>query len=246
MLRNRIFLAVVTILMLQASAATASELKDVLTDDAIPGWEIRDGAAEDSWVVKDGVLTCTGKALGRDGSVADWGRAWIGTKAEYTDFIIDFEYKLSPGGNSGVFIRAPAPPADGRPSYKEGHPSYHGMEIQILDDYAEKYKNLPTSANYCGSLYLIAAPSKRVTKPAGQWNHMRVTADGDHIVVELNGEKIVDADGKSHPEILKRSRRGPVGFQNHATPLWFRNIKLADLAKDRAEHKKLSHNKTEQ
>ncbi len=227
MLRNKIFLAVVTILILQASAATSSELKDVLTDDAIPGWEPKGGATKDSWVVKDGVLMCTGKAEGRKGSVADWGMAWIGTKADYTDFILDFQFKLSPGGNSGVFIRVP----------KVGHPTFDGMEIQILDDHADKYKNIPPDRS-CGALYKIAPWTKQMVKPAGQWNHMRVTADGDHIVVELNGEKVVDADGRSHPEILKRSPRGPVGLQNHGTIMWFRNIKLANMAKDRAEHKK--------
>ncbi len=222
---------------IHSTSARGLEWKNVLTNDAIVGWEPKEGATKDSWVVKDGVLICTDKAQRRDGTVADWGRAWIGTKADYTDFILEFDFKLSPGGNSGVFLRAPAPPADGRPSYKKGHPSYHGMEIQILDDYADKYKDVPPNRS-CGALYQIAPWSKRMVKPAGQWNHMRVTAKGDHIVVELNGQKIVDVDGKSHPEILKRSPRGPVGLQNYATPLWFRNIRFADLTKDRAERAK--------
>jgi len=69
-------------------------------------------------------------------------------------------------------------------------------------------------------------------------NPMRVTAEGEHIVVELNGETVVDVDGKSHPEILKRYSRGPVGFQNHGTPVSFRNIRVADLTKDRTERTK--------
>jgi hypothetical protein len=209
------------------AAAWSQEWQNVLTNDAIVDWEPKGGATEDSWIVKDGVLSCTGKAEGRIGDgFTDWGVAWIGTKADYTDFALDFEFKLPPGANSGVFIRVP----------KKGHPTFDGMEIQILDDYADEYKGV-LPGQQCGALYKIAPPSKQAVKPTGQWNHMRVTAVADHIVVELNGEKIVDADGKSHPEILKRSPCGPVGLQNHGTQLEFRNIKFADLTKGRQEGK---------
>jgi hypothetical protein len=216
----RLVLPVVFALVIHSTTAWSQEWQNVLSKDAVLGWEPKGGATKDSWIVKDGVLTCTGKAAGRDGTLADWGIAWIGTKADYTDFALDFEFKLPPGANSGVFIRAP----------KKGHPTFDGMEVQILDDYAEEYKGI-LPGQQCGALYKIAPPSKQMVKPAGQWNHMRVTAVGDHITVELNGEKIVDANGKSHPEILKRSPRGPVGLQNHGTQLEFRNIKFADLTK---------------
>ena len=208
---SRFFWMAASVVALCGPAAHGLKWQNVLTDDAIPGWEPK-GEDGSSWVVQDAVLTGTGK-----------GGAWIGTHADYTDFILDFEFKVPPGGNSGVFLRAP----------KEGNPAYVAMEVQILDDGADKYKNLKP-AQYCGSVYMMAAPSKRVSKPAGVWNHMRVTADRSAVVVELNGETIVDIDGKSHPEILKRSPRGSIGFQNHGTPIWFRNIKLADLAADRA------------
>jgi hypothetical protein len=223
----RSVLLAASVLVAFTAAAWSQEWQNVLTNDAIVGWEPKGGAAKDSWIVKDGVLRCTGKAEGRTGQLADWGIAWIGTKADYTDFALDFEFKLPPGANSGVFIRVP----------KKGHPTFDGMEVQILDDFADEYKGV-TPGQKCGTLYKIAPPSKQMTKPAGQWNHMRVTAVGDHIAVELNGEKVVDADGKSHPEILKRSPRGPVGLQNHGTRLEFRNIKFADLTKRRHEGKK--------
>lgn len=217
----RLVLPVALAFVIQSMTAWSQEWQDVLTNDAIPGWEPKGGATKESWTVKDGVLTCTGQAEGRTGDhFMDWGMAWIGTKADYTDFAIDFEFKLPPGSNSGVFLRAP----------KEGHPTFDGMEVQILDDYSDEYKDV-SPGQKCGALYKIAPPSKQMLKPTGQWNHMRVTALGDHITVELNGEKIVDADGRSHPEILKRSPRGPVGLQNHGTPLEFRNIKFADLSK---------------
>ncbi len=201
------------------STAQAVELKDLLTADAMPGWEEKPDeeghpTKVSSWEIKDGVLHGTGKA----------GGSWWGTKADHTDFIIEFDFKVPPGGNSGVFLRAP----------KLGHPTFIGMEIQILDDFAPVYKDI-LPGQHCGSLYKIAPASKQVLKPAGEWNHMRITADGDHIVVEMNGETIVDANGTSHPEILNRIKVGPVGFQNHSTGVWYRNIRFADLAADRAE-----------
>jgi hypothetical protein len=217
----------VLVIVVQSTAAWSQEWQNVLTNDAIVGWEPKGGATKDSWTVKDGVLTCTGRAKGRTGDLMDWGIAWIGTKKDYTDFALDFEFKLPPGANSGVFIRVP----------KKGHPTFDGMEIQILDDFSAEYKGVPP-IQQCGALYKIAPPSKQTVKPAGQWNHMRVTAVGDRITVELNGEKIIDANGKSHPEILKRSPRGPVGLQNHGTQLEFRNIKFADLTKDREKREK--------
>ena len=102
--------------MIASQAASALEFEDQLTQDGIPAWEVKGGPAS-AWAVTDGVLHCTGK-----------GGGWIGTKKSYTDFIIEFEYKIPPGGNSGVFIRVP----------KEGRPTELAMEAQILDDKAEK------------------------------------------------------------------------------------------------------------
>jgi len=196
-------------------AAEAAELRDLIAGDSMPGWEIRKGEPG-TWEIRDGVLHCPGA-----GEL--WGGGWV-SRDEYTDFILDFEYKLTPGGNSGVYVRVP----------KEGHPSAVAIEVQLLDDEADKHKSLnPTQ--YTGSLYKIAPPSRRASKPAGEWNHMRVAANRDHIVIALNGETIVDATGESHPEILNRSPRGAIGFQNHHTPVWFRNIRFADLARDRAQ-----------
>ena len=58
---------------------------------------------------------------------------------------------------------------------------------------------------------------KDVTKPVGEWNRMRVMADGSHVVIWINGERLVDANGQSHPEILKRSPAGAIG-------LWFGQV----------------------
>ncbi len=239
-------LLIVSVLFL-ATRTFAVELRDLIINDAMPGWEEKPGEdgklpARPTWDIKDGVLHCDGKG----------GGAWWGSKQDYTDFILDFEFKVPPAGNSGVFLRAPrpgqrivrtAPPEHVSPAEAElytWHPTFAGMEVQILDDYdplyTEKMKIVP--GQHCGAIYKIAAPEKQVLKKAGEWNRMRITAVADHITVELNGEVVVDADGKSHPEILQRSKQGPIGFQYHSSDLWFRNIRFADLAADRAERMK--------
>lgn len=184
--------------------------EDIIEGNTVSGWRVRK-APKESWVVQDGVLHCVSAA-------GKWG-AWIGSEKEYTDLVVELEYKLTPGANSGVYIRTP----------EVGHSSEVAMEIQLLDDDAEQYRKL-VPAQYNGSIYKIAAPVRRTAKPPGQWNKMRITAIGDHITVELNGDVVVDADTTSYPELKTRSPRGFIGLQDHHSAVWFRNIRLADLS----------------
>ncbi len=201
--------------MMAFQAASAVEFKDQLTQNSIPEWEVKGGPAS-AWAVADGILHCTGK-----------GGGWIGTKKSYTDFIIELEYKIPPGGNSGVFIRVP----------KEGRPTEVALEAQILDDKAEKHRDLKPG-QHSGSLYLICPAAEDASKPVGEWNKMSVMADGSHIVIKVNDKTVADAEGEAYPEILKRSPAGAIGLQDHSTELWFRNIRVADLAEDRARRMK--------
>jgi hypothetical protein len=138
------------------------------------------------------------------------------TEDQYGDFELRLEYKVPAKGNSGVALRAP----------REGDPAYAGMEIQILDDQGHEGLR-PTQ--YTGSIYDVVAPSKQVTKPAGEWNKMRIIAKGRRVAVELNGTTIVDADldehkdrADKHPGLLRD--KGHVGFQSHGSRVEFRNV----------------------
>ena len=118
------------------------------------------------------------------------GGGWLMTEKEYGDFELRLEYRLPKRGNSGVALRAPL----------QGDPAYQGMEIQVLDD--ENYKGIkPTQ--YTGSIYDVVPPSKHVTKPAGEWNNMRIIAKGRQITIELNGTKIVDANLDEYKDRVK-------------------------------------------
>ncbi len=156
------------------------------------------------------------------------GHGNLYTADEYSDFIFKFEFKLTPGANNGLGIHAPL----------EGDAAYVGKELQILDNTAAIYKNLKPY-QYHGSVYGIIAAKRGFLKPLGEWNTEEVIVKGDHIKIILNGTVIVDgniaeaskngtADHKDHPG-LKRSK-GHIGFLGHGSELWFRNIRVKDLA----------------
>jgi hypothetical protein len=149
------------------------------------------------------------------------------TKNEYSDFDFRFEFKLTAGANNGVGIRAPL----------EGDAAYVGMEIQILDNDAPKYKDLH-AYQYHGSIYGVVPAKRGFLKPVGEWNTEEIIAKGPKITVILNGTVITDADitearengtmdGKQHPG-LKRDK-GHIGFLGHGSVVQFRNIRVKDL-----------------
>jgi hypothetical protein len=111
------------------------------------------------------------------------------------------------------------------------------MELQILDDGAEKYSNLH-DWQYHGSVYGVVPAKRGFLKPVGEWNYQEVTANGSHITVKLNGTTIVDADvqqaakngtlsGNEHPGLFNKT--GHIGFLGHGDYVEFRNIRLLPL-----------------
>lgn len=167
------------------------------------------------YTVEDGVLVCPADGGGN-----------LFTDKEYSDFVFRFEFKMTPGANNGVGIRAPL----------EGDAAYAGMEIQILDHNHERYKGQLKPTQYHGSIYDVFAAKTEYLKPTGEWNQEEITAKGRHITVKLNGTVIVDADLdsvkdpavlKKHPGLARSS--GHIGFLGHGTRVEFRNIRVRPL-----------------
>ncbi len=149
------------------------------------------------------------------------------TKDEYGDFVFRFEFQLTPGANNGLGIRAPL----------EGDAAYVGMELQILDNEADIYKNLKPY-QYHGSVYGVIPAKRGYLKQPGEWNYEEVTVKGTKIKVVLNNEVILDGDiadaaatgtldKQNHPG-LKRTK-GHIGFLGHGSVLRFRNIRLKSM-----------------
>jgi hypothetical protein len=180
-----------------------------LLSTGMVGWQ--QIGEEGDWKLENGVLYTEG------------GSGWLSTVREYDDFVLSLEFRIPPGGNSGVFLRTP----------HDGNPAYQGLEIQILDDQAEKWSELRPE-QYTGSIYDVQAPSERASGKASQWQRMVIGCRGSRVKVAINDQKVIDTDVSfypykvdTHPGLTRRS--GYIGLQNHGSKVEFRNIRLRPL-----------------
>lgn len=161
----------------------------------------------------------------------------IWTQRDYENFVLDLEYTCAPAANSGVLIYCS--------DTKNWIPNC--VEVQILDDDHPHWANeKPTAKN--GGLYGHLAPLVNNIKPAGEWNRMTVTAQGQQLKVVVNEEVTVDAnlsawtsakknpDGSDIPPWLSRpwaelDTKGRIGLQGKhgAATIFFRNIRIKEL-----------------
>jgi hypothetical protein len=193
-----------------SSQQTEQGFVSLFDGKTLDGWQ----GSTQGYVARNGILSCRKESGGR-----------LFTAKEYADFILRFDFKLEPGGNNGIAIRAPL----------DGRPSRAGMEIQVLDDDADRYKNLKPY-QFHGSIYGLVPAKRGHLKPAGEWNSEEILCQGSHIRVTLNGTVIVDADlekidkpmdGNEHPGRFRK--KGYVGFIGHRSHVQFRNIRIKEL-----------------
>ncbi len=191
----------------------ADGFKPLFNGKNLRGWQ----GNTKGYVVKDGTIVVEPELGGGD----------LYTAQEYGDFIMRFEFKLTPGANNGLGIRMPM----------NVNAAYQGMELQILDNTASKYKNLKPY-QFHGSIYGVVPAKRGYLKPVGMWNFQEVIAKGKQITVKLNGTTIVDADidkastpktmdGNDHPG-LKRDK-GYIAFCGHGDKLAFRSLRIKTL-----------------
>ena len=152
------------------------------------------------WKVIDGVLTSVG-ARG----------CWLISEKEYGDFVLEYEFKLGPLGNSGCALRAPL----------KGDPAFDGLEMQMADF---RYNPQAKDSELTGGIYRAVAPTKQVYKPE-EWNSVRVELTGSKLKVVMNGETIQDVDFTAFdqpvlrhdktpaPPLKDRPKKGHIGFQ---------------------------------
>lgn len=169
-----------------------------------------------------------GKTVHFDGS----GGGDIVTVDEYDNFELQFDWKVSEGGNSGVMYRV---------SLGDSAPYMSGPEYQVLDDAGHADgKNALTSA---GSLYAMYEPKEKKARKTGIWNSTKIIVDGNKITHYLNGTKIVEAEIGSADwntkleaskfkdwEKFAKNRSGHIAFQDHGDEVWFRKIRVKRLA----------------
>lgn len=179
----------------------------------LDGWKLVGGTGP-GYIIEGDRIVCPGNGGGN-----------LFTEKEYANFVLRLEFKLSPGGNNGVGLRAPF----------EGDAAYQGMEIQVLDDPAEQYKNIQPG-QHCGSIYQVFPAKQGALKPTGEWNAYEITANGRHVSINLNATTVVDADLdtmkdpkilSAHPGLARKT--GHIGFLGHRSHVEFRNIRIKEL-----------------
>ncbi len=200
---KRLTILVVLLAFPLAPATTAQQHNRLTADEAADGWALLfDGTGltgwaprlDGQWEVVDGTIS----------AVPDVGRGFMATTAHYANFQLKVDFWIDDTANSGVFLRCPAEGA-----ISQGN----AFEVNIFDPHA----TWPT-----GSINEVAR-IQTVPRTAGRWNTFEITADGDHLVVQLNGETTVDARSDRH-------QSGPIGLQyNGSGQVRFRNIKIKTL-----------------
>jgi hypothetical protein len=137
-----------------------------------------------------------------DGAMTGCGEpaGYLNSDRSYKNFVLSLEFKTTETANSGVFVRSPQEAG--------------GYEVQI-------WKQQPAGYN-TGSIVNTAKTARDYAFKADQWNTLQVTADGDHLVVVLNGETTLDVRDAKFPE-------GNIRLQYQQFPIAFRNVKLRSL-----------------
>lgn len=198
-------------------------LFDGSSTEKFRGWKM-DKFPEKGWVIEDGALHIQEQSKAGD----------IVTKKQYANFDLRFEWKVSPGANSGVIYRC-IEHDDVRLSFMSG------PEYQILDD--DKHINGKNPKTTAASLYAHYAPNeKKKLKPVGEWNTGRVVVRSGKVQHWLNGEIVVAYDldseefkqtsGRTHYRQwakFAKEKKGHIAFQDHNNDVWYRNIKIREL-----------------
>ena len=206
-----------------AGSTDAQRFVTLFNGKDLSGWLT---GPDDSWIVKDNVLT-----VRRDMDGREHNYDYLWTKDTYGDFVLDLEFKVTQGTNSGIFFRTS--------DLKD--PVYTGIEVQVCSSFG---RNKRTKQGTAGAIYDCLEPTKNVIKKPGQWNRCTLTCKGSRVKVVLNGEQVIDTNldlwttPHKNPDDTKNkfgralkdfARLGHIGLQDHGRPVWYRNIRVKRL-----------------
>jgi serine/threonine protein kinase len=207
------------------SGSPPSEATTLAATVPDPGKLIFDGTSGQGWMLCDH-KPVPSKSIQPDGlNPHGTGSYLVVYEQKIGDFVLDFDYKLTKGCNSGVFLRV----SDLK------NPIYTGIEVAIDDIRRGDERD-------SGGFYGLVAPTVFAQKPASEWNHMTITAAGPLLAVSLNGTEVSNIhldlwtvpgkrpDGTDHKfknlAVAKLARSGYLGFQDLGGNCWFKNVVL--------------------
>ncbi|MEX0982368.1 MAG: DUF1080 domain-containing protein [Bacteroidales bacterium] len=188
-----------------------------------------------AWVIEDGSLKCIGSGRGEAGA-ADGGD--IIYDKMFSNFHLKLEWKISQGGNSGIFYLGQEDPK--YPTIWRTAP-----EMQVLDNEAHPDAMLGEDGNRkAGSLYDLIPAKPQNAKPAGEWNSVEIIVYKGTVVHKQNGANVLEyhlwtpeweelvADSKFpglNEDWANVAKEGYIGLQDHGDDVWFRSIKIREL-----------------
>jgi hypothetical protein len=210
------------------SAQEAAEGWKLLFDGkTTKGWHSYGSSeANELWTAQDGVLALKQSTKREHGNLL--------TNEVYGDFDLKLEWKISPGGNSGILFYV----QDDTAKYRECY--YTGPEMQILDNDGHPDGKIPK--HHAGDLYDLIACSKETVKPVGEWNQAEVWSSKGQLKLFLNGVNVVSTSlwDDHWRQLIAGSKfnkwpefgifkTGNIDLQDHGFDAWFRNIKIKKL-----------------
>jgi hypothetical protein len=215
------------------SAEKAAGWKLLFDGKTWNGWRgfRREKVPVEGWAIEDGAI----KHVAGKGEQSQQGGDII-TTAQYDNFELQLEWRISPGGNSGIkYLVA-------EEMVKTGY-SGLGFEMQVLDDDGHPDAKMGKDGNRTASaLYDLIAPKNKSLHPVGEWNQVGLIIRGNHVEHWLNGAKVVEYElgspqlksliGESKYKTISGFgdvRKGHILLQDHGNEVWFRNIKLREL-----------------
>ena len=174
------------------------------------GWDIM--GKKEGWAIKKGVIHSDGGQGGK----------WLRTKKQFENFILKVEWKVSKGGNSGVFIRSGSDLA----LSPDGLRLVTGYEVQI--------SNARRDVSHCtGALYGFAAVKPRPDESADKWHTFEIRCQGNQITVRSDGLKCIDFDQSTNDATKKKPVKGYIGLQDSHSPkghyIEYRNVRIKVL-----------------
>lgn len=204
------------LLLLSPAIASSQESIPLFNGENLSGWTAvlagEDARAEDVWVVRDGVLLCTGKPYG-----------YIRTEESYEDYRLTLQWRFlegSSGGNSGVLVHTSEPGAIGI------WPK--SIEVQLFSGNAGDFWVIGTDLDVeneaqrkMGRRHLNLTDNSE--KPIGEWNQMEIICKGDTIKVAVNGELVNEATNCT-------VTGGAISLQSEGVPIEFREVVLTPLS----------------
>lgn len=212
-----------------SSQQAAGEWKLLFNGENLDGWRsYGEAAPKPAWIVEDGAIV-----LDADENTASSIGGDLITQDQYENFELELEWKISKGGNSGIFFGVREIPGQ-RVAYETG------VEMQVLDNDNHADGKVPETR--AGSCYALYAATEDVVRPVGEYNEVRLIVRDGNVEHWLNGHKIVEytigsEDWAKRVAASKfadwphfaRYRKGHIALQDHTDRVWYRNIRLREL-----------------